>query len=96
MPVTASAGALVGGVLLSLGAFRAGVLGLVRCLLLMMWAWTFLGILKEGDADSIQRAIALCVVFVPMGVHVLRDRIPALRPASGLVPVGERRTHWLW
>ena len=31
IPVTASAGALVGGVLLSLGAFRGGVLGLVRC-----------------------------------------------------------------
>ena len=98
IPVTASAGALVGGVLLSLGAFRGGVLGVVRCVLLLGWAWTFLGVLKEGDRGSIGGAIGLCVVFVPIGFQVLRDRIRSLRSAScgGPIPVDERRTHWLW
>ena len=96
IPVTASAGALVGGVLLSLGALRAGVLGLVRCVLLLAWAWTFLGVLKESDVGSIQGATALCVVLVPIGVQVLRGRIPTLRTASGPIPIEERRTRSLW
>ena len=96
VPVTASAGALVGGVLLSIGAFRARVLGLVRCVLLLGWAWTFLGVLKESDAGSVQGAIALCVVFVPIGVQVLRDRVEALRVARGPIPIVGRGTHWFW
>ncbi len=97
IPVTASAGALVGGLLLCLGAFRAGVLGLVRCLLLLAWAWTFLGVLKDADAGSIRGAIALCVVFVPVGVQVLRDRVIALRTSTvPSTPPHTARTHWLW
>ena len=96
IPVAASAGALVGGVLLSLGAFRAGVLGVVRCALLLAWAWTFLGVLKEADAGSIRGAIALCLVFVPIGVQVLRDRVPALRTTTVPTPMNTSRTHWLW
>ena len=96
IPVTASAGALVGGVLLSLAAFRAGVLGVVRCLFLLAWAWTFLGVLKEADVGSVTGAIGLCVVFVPIGVQVLRDRVAALRTISVPTPALARRTHWLW
>jgi hypothetical protein len=96
IPVAASAGALIGGLLLCLGAFRAGVIGLVRCLLLLAWAWTFLGVLKDADAGSIRGAIALCVVFVPIGVQVLRDRVIALRTSTAPIPPHIARTHWLW
>jgi hypothetical protein len=96
IPVTASAGALVGGVLLALAAFRAGVLGLVRCVLLLAWAWTFLGVLKEADAGAIQGAIALGAVLVPIGIQVLRDRVGSLRTSTAPIPVEERRVHWLW
>jgi hypothetical protein len=96
IPVTASAGALVGGLLLSLGAFRAGVLGLVRCALFLVWAWTFLGVLKESDAGSMQGAIALCVVLVPLGIQVLRERVPALRTSSEPTVTQSLRSHWLW
>jgi hypothetical protein len=96
IPVAASAGALVGGLLLSLGAFRAGVFGVVRCVLLVAWAWTFLGVLKEADGGSVRGAIALCLVFVPIGVQVLRDRVPALRTTTVPTPMNTLRLHWLW
>ena len=96
VPVTASAGALVGGVLLGIGAFRADVLGLARSVLLISWAWTFLGVLKEADAGSIRGAVALGIVFVPIGYQVLRDRIAALCVSPSLGPRPSARTRWLW
>jgi hypothetical protein len=96
IPVTASAGALVGGLLLALGAFRAGLLGLVRCGLLVGWAWTFLGVLKESDAGSVIGAVGLCVILVPIGVQLLRGRLPALGTTTGPGPIQPPRTHWLW
>ena len=96
IPVAASAGALVGGLLLGIAAFRAGVLGIVRCALLLAWAWTFLGVLKEADAGSVRGGLALCLVFVPIGVQVLCDRLPALRTTTVPPPAHTLRAHWLW
>lgn len=39
IPVTASAGSIVGMLLLALGAFRASTLGLGRCVLLVAFGW---------------------------------------------------------
>ena len=96
VPVVASAGALVGGVLLSVAALRTGTLGILRCVLLLAWAWTFLGVLKESDVGSIQGGIALCVVMVPVGIELLRRRLTGLEEPS--VPDDRRRelTEWLW
>ena len=96
VPVVASAGALVGGVLLSVGALRTGTLGILRCVLLLAWAWTFLGVLKESDVGSILGGIALCVVLVPIGTGLLRRRRPGLEEPG--VPDHRRRglRNWLW
>lgn len=96
VPVTASAGALIGGVLLSIGAFRADLLGFVRCALLISWAWTFLGVLKQSDAGAISGAIALSIVVVPIGYQVLRDRIIELRVSPPLEPQPSLRDRWIW
>jgi hypothetical protein len=95
VPVVASAGALVGGVLLSVGALRSGTLGVVRCLLLLAWAWTFLGVLKESDVGSVLGGIALCVVMVPIGIGQLRRRLTGVEEP---VPDHRRRglSDWLW
>ena len=57
IPVAASAGALVGGVLLAVAAVRSGTLGALRALLLLSWAWTFIGVLKESDGGTIIGAV---------------------------------------
>ncbi|TWP46498.1 hypothetical protein FKR81_35640 [Lentzea tibetensis] len=85
VPVSASAGSIVGGVLLAIGAYRAGVLGLVRCALLVSYAWVFMGVLKESDLLTVLHGgVAACLVFVPIGVSMLRrdyvgERAPAAR-----------------
>ena len=96
VPVVASAGALVGGVLLSVGALRSGTLGILRCLLLVAWAWTFLGVLKESDVGSVLGGIALCVVMVPIGIGLLGRRLTGVEEPS--VPDHRRRgpLDWLW
>ena len=67
-----------------------------RGVMLVTWAWTFLGVLKEADGGSVRGAIALCLVFVPIGVQVLRDRVPALRTTTVPTPMNTLRLHWLW
>ena len=96
VPVTASAGALVGGVLLSVGALRAGTLGVIRCVLLLMWSWTFLGVLKESDAGSIQGAIALCLVLIPIGIGQLSGKLQSLRTSSLPDQWTRSRAGWIW
>jgi len=96
VPVAASAGALLGGVLLSLGALRAGTIGAGRCVLLMSWAWTFLGVLKDSDGGSISGGVALCIVMVPLGVRVLGGRVSVLRTQAVPEPLDRRFPAWLW
>ncbi|TWF93208.1 hypothetical protein FHU35_1548 [Saccharopolyspora dendranthemae] len=80
IPVTAALGALVGIVLLVIGAFRAGVIGLGRAALLLSFGWVFMGVLKESDLvfGVLGGGVAVCLVFIPLGITVLRDRIPPL------------------
>lgn len=70
----------LGGVLLALAAYRSGVFGTGRALLLVLWATIWTGVLKETDTFyGLTTALALCVAFVPLGVRVLLDRVPEPR-----------------
>lgn len=82
IPVTASAGSIVGMVLLAVGAYRAGVLGLVRCALLVSFGWVFMGVLKESSLLGVLHGgVSVCLVFIPLGVQLLRERaaVPTCR-----------------
>ena len=91
VPVAASAGALVGGVLLAVAALRSGALGVMRAVLLIGWAWTFLGVLKASDGGTIIGAVSLCLVLIPIGMARLK------RP-DGSDPRGDDRLpyKWIW
>ncbi|HEU4547754.1 MAG TPA: hypothetical protein VFR88_15800 [Microlunatus sp.] len=91
IPVTASAGALVGGVLLAVAAVRSGTLGALRALLLLGWAWTFIGVLKESDGGTIIGAVGLCLVLIPLGWSLLtrRNWRASLEPAH-------QPHQWIW
>jgi hypothetical protein len=74
-PFRMLSGAIVTGwVVLAIGAYRSGVLGLGRALALGSVSILALGTLKGTQIPQSLIAVAgLCVAFVPLGVAVLRD-----------------------
>ncbi|MEV6236986.1 hypothetical protein [Lentzea sp. NPDC051838] len=61
--VTASAGAILGVIVLAIAGWRAGKLGLVPCALLLSFGWMFLGILKEASLEAIIHSGVVGVVL---------------------------------
>lgn len=90
LPVTAVFGQYLGPLLLAVGAFRSGVFGLLRSLLLVWSAMMWAGVLKESGALSVIHAAALCLLLVPLGIRVLRNRVPQLTTRPTAVPPAER------
>jgi hypothetical protein len=64
---------LVGWIVLAVGAYRAGVLGLVRSITLGMMASLMLGVLKGTSPTSVLATAGLCIALVPLGITVLRE-----------------------
>ncbi|MGA5302035.1 hypothetical protein ACPCHT_19055 [Nucisporomicrobium flavum] len=65
---------LAGWIVLAVGAYRAGVLGLPRAIALGLMAALALGTLKGTQVpQSLIAAGGLCVALVPLGVTMLRD-----------------------
>ncbi|MFD5249594.1 hypothetical protein ACFWIW_33960 [Amycolatopsis sp. NPDC058340] len=79
IPVTASVGQYAGGLLLAIGAFRAGTFGTGRALLFLWPCTLWMGVLKESEFLSVVTAVALGLVLVPLGVRVLTGRSAADR-----------------
>ncbi|PWK85006.1 hypothetical protein C8D88_107213 [Lentzea atacamensis] len=64
VPVAASAGSIVGAVLLAIGGWRAGKLGVVPCFLLLSFGWVFMGVLKEATLITVLHGgVAAVVLF---------------------------------
>ncbi|MFC4591194.1 hypothetical protein [Sphaerisporangium corydalis] len=79
VPVLCSAGAYPGTLLLAVGAYRSGTFGPVRCLLLLGWGTLWGGVLKESLLSDVVVAGLAWLAFVPLGVQVLRGRLPDVR-----------------
>lgn len=76
VPVSASAGSILGAVLLAIGAYRARAMGLTRCALLLAYGWVFMGVLKESSLLTVVTGgVSACLVFVPFGIAELRRRV---------------------
>jgi len=88
IPVTLSVGSIVGGLLLAAGAYRAGVFGVVRCVLLFAWSYLWSGVLKEAALlDGVSLGAAGAVALLPVAVALLRGRWSDLDPVG--TPVEE-------
>ncbi|WP_143847120.1 hypothetical protein [Nocardiopsis sp. JB363] len=84
VPVIASSLQYPGGLLLALAAYRAGVFGTGRALLLILWATIWAGALKETDTFyGLTTALALCVAFVPLGRGSCWTACPNLASVAG-------------
>jgi hypothetical protein len=79
VPVTASACQYLGTVLLVIAAYRSATFGVGRCLVFLWAGVMWGGVLKASHLYDVVRAGLLCLVLVPLGVAVLRDRVPVLR-----------------
>lgn len=68
-----SAAIMAGWIVLAVGAWRAGVLGLPRATALAMMSALPLGVLKGTTPLSIVAVLGLAVALVPLGIQTLRD-----------------------
>ncbi|SEM58849.1 hypothetical protein [Nonomuraea pusilla] len=65
-----------GWIVLAVGAWRAGVLGIVRAVALASTSALPIGVLKGTGPMSVLATLGLCLALVPLGVRVLRDGPP--------------------
>jgi hypothetical protein len=70
---TLSATIMFGWIVLAIGAYRSGTLGLIRSMALGMMSALMLGVLKGSSFVSVLATACLCVALIPLGVNVLRD-----------------------
>ncbi|HEX8869315.1 MAG TPA: hypothetical protein VF821_26880, partial [Lentzea sp.] len=75
IPVTASAGSIVGAVLLAVAGWRAGRLGVVPCALLLSFGWMWLGVLKEATLVSVVHGGVAAVVLFGWSAFVGWSRV---------------------
>jgi hypothetical protein len=75
---------MFGWILLAIGAYRSGTLGLLRSVALGLMGALMMGVLKGSSAVSVAATAGLCVALVPLGFGVLRDGpTPAPRAVLG-------------
>ncbi|MEV2272078.1 hypothetical protein [Nonomuraea africana] len=77
VPVWASVGQFAGSLLLAIAAWRSGTFGTARALMLLLAGGTWMGVLKAASIPDVLVTVLLCVALVPLGVQLLRDRLPA-------------------
>lgn len=80
VPVWFSVGQYAGMALLLIAAHRGGLLGTGRCLLLLPTAGMWMGVLKGSELDTLVSAALACVVLIPLGTALLRDRVTIRTP----------------
>lgn len=72
---------MAGWILLAIGAYRSGTLGLIRSVALGSMFFLPLGTLKGTRFESTFLILGLCIALIPLGVKVLRDGPPPSRKA---------------
>jgi hypothetical protein len=68
-----NAAIVFGWIVLAIGAYVSGVLGLIRSIGLGLMAALMLGVLKGTSTTSIAAVCGLCAALIPLGFTVLRE-----------------------
>ncbi len=75
---------LFGWIVLAIGAYLSGTLGLVRAIALGLMSALMMGVVKGSSAISVVAVTGLCIALVPLGIRVLRTPpTPPLRTVLG-------------
>lgn len=77
VPVIASAGTILGSLLLAFALFQSERWGLLRCLLFLPAGWLGIGVLKEHEPGV--GGFALTIALLPCGFALLRGHAPRQR-----------------
>lgn len=77
VPVIASAGTILGSIILAVAAYLSRIWGLIRCLLMLPAGWLGMGVLKEHEPGF--GGVALILALLPTGILLLRGRTPRRR-----------------
>ncbi|MFI7642845.1 hypothetical protein [Nonomuraea sp. NPDC049400] len=82
VPVWASVGQYAGSLLLAVAAWRSGLFGTARAVMLLLAGGTWMGVLKGASIPDVLVTGLLCVALVPLGARMPRERppVPAGRP----------------
>ncbi|MFC6101645.1 hypothetical protein [Olivibacter domesticus] len=64
---------IFGWIILAIGSYLSGTLGLIRSIALACMSALMIGVLKGSSIVSIIATLGLCVALVPLGIHVLKD-----------------------
>lgn len=70
---TLNGAVMLGWIVLAIGAYLSGTLGLARSVALGLMAALMLGVLKGSSWVSVVVTAGLCMALVPLGVEVLKD-----------------------
>jgi hypothetical protein len=74
---------LFGWIILAIGSYLSGTLGLFRSLALGLVAGLMLGVLKGSSWYSMVAATGLCIALLPLGLKVLKDGpMPSLKQGA--------------
>ena len=75
---------LFGWIVLAIGTYLSGTLGLIRSIALGLMSALMMGVLKGSSLTSVLATAGLCVALVPLGVAILRaPPTPHLRTVLG-------------
>ena len=67
-----SAPLLFGWIILAIGTYLSGTMGMLRSICLATMSALMIGVLKGTSITSVVSTMGLCIAFVPLGVQVLR------------------------
>ena len=67
---------LLGWIILAIGAYLSGTLGLLRSIALGLMSALMIGVLKGSSLVSVVAITGLCIALVPLGIKVLNDGLP--------------------
>lgn len=65
---------LFGWVVLAIGAYLSGTLGLVRAIALSSMSALMIGVLKGSSWTSVMAASGLCIALIPLGFKILTEK----------------------
>lgn len=88
VPVIASAGTILGTLLLAFALFQSEKWGLLRCLFFLPAGWLGMGVLKEHEPGF--GGVALTVALLPCGIALLRSHPPRSHKLLPHGPAGWR------
>lgn len=64
---------LCGWIVLAIGAWLSGTLGLLRSICLALMSALMIGVLKGSTITSVVATSGLCIALVPLGIRVLKE-----------------------